>query len=501
MKASNVETIPDIEVEGLTSEGKTVKYCFTDGIGKISFERAQEICHNYYDIKYASAFQIRYGGFKGVVAIDRNMSPSSSLQFRPSMKKFDSGHSRLDVLNIADYIPCYLNRQVILIFSALGVPDSVFSDLQDEMLQKLGEMLLNKQVAAEFIKQYYRNILSFSQNSADFNYSYEPFFRNLLKTIYRKQLWELKTKSRIFVKEGRILMGCIDETGILNENEVFVQYSDLVNDEAFEFKISKDLVKRDKYLVHEGKVAVAKNPCMHPGDVRILNAVDVPELRHMVNTVVFPAKGPRPITNMCSGSDLDGDLYFVTWDKRLIPPENENAMDYDSPPAKEKDNVTIDDVIDFFVEFIEVDQLGRIANAHVAISDFSPRGVKDPTCVELAKAFSLAVDFPKTGVVPQMPTNTSNLKYPDFMGKSGPIYESQKIIGKMYRKCKSIYINEHFNDPLEVNPSFIVNGNEKYLDKAKEEYAGYRAEIERLMVYFGCKHESELLIGVNNDRR
>ena len=47
--------------------------------------------------------------------------------------------------------------------------------------------------------------------------------------------------------------------------------------------------------------------------------------------------------------------------------------------------------------FIEVDQLGRIANAHLALSDSSPLGVKDPKCIELAKLFSSAVDFPKTG--------------------------------------------------------------------------------------------------------
>jgi hypothetical protein len=39
-----------------------------------------------------------------------------------------------------------------------------------------------------------------------------------------------------------------------------------------------------------GEVIVVKNPCMWPGDVRKLTAVDHPELRHHVNTIVFSQK-------------------------------------------------------------------------------------------------------------------------------------------------------------------------------------------------------------------
>jgi len=40
--------------------------------------------------------------------------------------------------------------------------------------------------------------------------------------------------------------------------------------------------------------------------------------------------------NEASGSDLDGDLYFVTWDEKLIPPGKKswNPMDYTPAEAK-----------------------------------------------------------------------------------------------------------------------------------------------------------------------
>jgi hypothetical protein len=298
-------------------------------------------------------------------------------------------------------------------------------------------------------------------------------------------------------------MGCIDETGSLAADEVFIQCTRQTTDSATSPELKQNETNgKQQFIVSNTKVAVAKNPCMHPGDVRLLNAVDRPALRHMLDCIVFPATGPRPITNMCSGSDLDGDLYFVTWEPSLLPTKIESPMNYRSPQSKQIDrDVSIDDVQRFFVEFIENDQLGRIANAHVAIADNSPQGVKDPRCIELAKLFSLAVDFPKTGIVAQLkPEHVKDLRYPDFMEKRFDAYESQKVIGIMYRQCKGIFLNSNFNmtqnDSIEVNRSFLYRGYEAFLDEAREIYLKYRSEIERIMSLFGVKHESELLVGI-----
>ena len=70
-----------------------------------------------------------------------------------------------------------------------------------------------------------------------------------------------------------------------------------------------------------------------------MQAVNVPELRHLTNLVVFSKHGSRPPANEISGSDLDGDMFFCCWDERLIPAQNYPAMDYTSPIAKELDRV------------------------------------------------------------------------------------------------------------------------------------------------------------------
>ena len=47
------------------------------------------------------------------------------------------------------------------------------------------------------------------------------------------------------------------------------------------------------------------------GDIRVLKAIDVPHLHHLHDCIVFPCNGHRPHTNEISGSDLDGDVYWV----------------------------------------------------------------------------------------------------------------------------------------------------------------------------------------------
>ena len=62
------------------------------------------------------------------------------------------------------------------------------------------------------------------------------------------------------------------------------------------------------------------------------------------------------------------------------------------------DRVQPTDVVDFFLNYIDNDQLGRIANGHLALADESPQLANDQRCMELVNLHSLAVDFAKTGV-------------------------------------------------------------------------------------------------------
>lgn len=79
----------------------------------------------------------------------------------------------------------------------------------------------------------------------------------------------------------------------------------------------EDMYPVESHIV-DSKVIVSRNPCTHPGDIRLLQAVNRPEFHHLYNVVVFPSTGDRPLCNMMSGGDLDGDVYFVCWNKCII---------------------------------------------------------------------------------------------------------------------------------------------------------------------------------------
>ena len=132
------------------------------------------------------------------------------------------------------------------------------------------------------------------------------------------------------------------------------------------------------------------------------DAVDVPEnspLRDLHNCLVFSSKGQRDLPSQLSGGDLDGDLYNIIYMDGLFPKQRSEPAEY--PIVKPIDigrEVTRSDMTDFFVRFMENDQLGRIAVNHQTLADQRDAGTFDLDCIRLAELHSTAVDFSKTGI-------------------------------------------------------------------------------------------------------
>ncbi|KAL7091227.1 hypothetical protein ACP275_12G092600 [Erythranthe tilingii] len=494
------------EIEEIQDVKNGTEYTFSDGIGKISEDFARQVAAKCgVRSSTPSAFQIRYGGYKGVVAVDP--SSKKKLSLRPSMLKYQSDNTKLDVLSWSKYQPCFLNRQIITLLSTLGVKDHVFEKRQREAVAQLDDVLIDPMRAQEAL-----DLMSPGENThilkemlkCGYEPDGEPFLSMMLQTFRASKLLDLRVKARVFIPKARQMMGCLDETGILKYGQVFVRYSGAVKRGIFDDSYDNNSTANERFDPVRGKVVVAKNPCLHPGDVRVLTAVDVPELRHMVDCVVFPKNGKRPHPNECSGSDLDGDIYFVCWDSDLIPTKQVEPMDYNPAPTTRLDHdVTIEEVEDYFTNYIVNDSLGIIANAHTVFADKEPLMALSEPCLELARLFSIAVDFNKTGIPAEIPPHLRVKEYPDFMEKPDKInYASSRVIGKLFREVKDIapQTSSFKSFTKEVarrsyDPDMEVDGFEDHIDEAFLHKTEYDYKLGNLMEYYGVKTEAEVLSG------
>ncbi|XP_041013616.1 RNA-dependent RNA polymerase 1-like [Juglans microcarpa x Juglans regia] len=362
-----IEVIPDIEVK----RGEAT-YCFSNGIGKISQELACKVATKLGCSFVPSAFQIQYGGYTGVVAVD--LTSSVRLSLRKSMFKYKSLNTKLDVLAWSKFQPSFLNSQIIILLSNLGVKDQVFQKRQWETIDKLNAILTDPWIAQEALEMMSSGEITMVLKEmliCDYKPDAKPFLSMMLQTFRASKLMDIRFGTRIFVPNGRVMIGCLDETRTLDYCQVFLQVSrfsrELCNQSSHMFSVSRS---NPNNFIFEGEVIVARNPCLHPGDVCVLQAVNVPALHHIVDCIVFPQKGKRPHPNECSRSSLDGDKYFVCWDRDLIPPLRIQPAEYIAAPTMQLDrDVTIEEVEECFTNYIKDNNLGIIQNAHTVFAD------------------------------------------------------------------------------------------------------------------------------------
>ncbi|XP_070571549.1 uncharacterized protein [Ptychodera flava] len=501
IEEGTVSHIEDIK-GGLDNKGKP--YCFSDGVGKISKSLAKKICEQLKRSVIPSAYQIRYGGCKGVVAIDTTLE-GDKMEIRESMSKFASDHSKIEIMKTASPGRLFLNRQAITLLSGMGVPDKVFLELQHDLLRQLAQMFLSKEAAVKSLTKRSHVSINFKElHRCGVNLTTEPFFQGMLQAVYKTYLGEIRRRARIEIppEYGRNMLGVLDETRKLKYGQVFVQYSENLS------RVGKAL------HIHTGTVVVTKFPCHHPGDVRKFEAVDVAELHHMVDCIVFPCQGSRSHPNEMAGSDLDGDEYFVTWHPKLIfPRKNYPPMHFPTPCKTYLDReVELDDMIKFVAEYIQNDNLGFMSNAHLVKADSESEGIFSPICIEMAELLAEAVDFAKTGHCPKLEKEHIPMRYPDFMAKTDKTtYRSDRCLGKLFRQCQAVERatihklrqgDGKADDSIgivEVEPDhsllYSYSTAKKYLKSATTSRDRYNHQLELLMSQYGVKSEAEALSG------
>ena len=471
----------------------------TDGAGLISLSKAKELAYILELDETPSAFQIRYSGFKGVVSCtyDNDLQlGGKSFLMRKSMEKFKNSDRKFCVAKHSKYHKVFLNREILNLLSSIKDFDIKENLLRymDKELDSLVKIFENEKIALYYLQSYLpKDDMKFIYDSR-FSFIENAHWSQVLKGIYRLRSMEMKNKMNILIDDGAFLMGVPDTYGVLKDNEVFVQVR---KDES---SISEIITKR---------ALIYRNPCLHPGDHRIVQCVDNERLHHLVNVVVLPAVDCKTsLAAECSGGDLDGDHFSVIWDKNIVPAENFQSCHYNALNVegirKTETVQSPTQIAKFFADFLTNDELGKIAQKHLAFCDIEPMGARSDLAIELAKCQAQAVDYPKTGIKPKIPEEAiaivSKKGYPDFMEKKfEESYPSQKILGELYRYCKEVTypfeldMKEHpdVRDDLEF---MHIDGFEKYLNDAENVYEFYRYHTEMIMAKYKLHSEVDVIL-------
>ena len=482
---------------------KNDKYIFSDGVGKISYILAKKINDEFLKLDYVpSCFQGRFMGCKGVWTTmwDDN---SGQIYCRDSQKKFDllpddkRKYFYFELCDYSRYIPSYLNRQVILLLNTLGIKPICFINKLDHYHKKLE----NQKFVLSLVHYPEWNRIFNKMYSCGINRYNDRLIKALVESNLNILYNDLKNKARIYVEESAYVKGIMDEFGILEYGEAYLH------------------IKRDNLdLVLDKKCSIAKCPCLHPGDIRVLqfkkyNKNDEKTKKYEVfnryeNVLIFPSKGERPHPNESSGSDLDGDDYFVFYDSDLVPDKLEKPMNYDSKskPLENPGPYTINDVISYFSEYTNYNNLGLISDAHSAFSDKEKEGAKSKKSRDLAEKFSAAVDAPKTGDKVKLEDDENPKEFPHFMEKNkNKSYHSKNILGQLYDKSKNFIFLRHNEKYLNSsNSSFYdenlkLNGWENYAFLALIYYRDYFNEMINMLKKNEINGETILLTGNNID--
>ena len=480
------------------------KYTFSDGVGMISVNLLDAIKVKMGISGKISVIQIRFSGVKGILVANPEIG-RNKICLRKSMMKFESNgfKNSLELLDYNKYRPGYLNRQIIMLLLTNGLDPKVFLYLQDQNIQSLAKMdsadanifgYVNNEHHMSPAKDLLRDCMI-----AEVDIEKEPFVNGVVNTIKIRSFINLKEKSNILVEKAARLTGVLDEYGILNRGQIYLCVS------------KSNGIKDDLQVIDSERVIVTKNPCLHPGDIRILEAVATEEaktrFKHLINCIVFPAKGSRPHTDEIAGSDLDGDMYFISWDQNLIPESVEDPMLY-SIPKPPNQEVRIEDIISFFVNYTNNDVLGRIDNSHLAFADQdSKEFALNPNCKKLTLIHATAVDYAKNGVCPSAKGISFAKVWPDYMEKDPDVtYESDNILGNLYRLVRSEIEtsglkgtyksgSKDLNRYIEIDEDMIVKGFEDFLKNSFDIMKEYYKDTQALMNLYGIQTEYEIFSG------
>lgn len=436
------------------------RHNFTQGCGLMSSGLASEIQQAVQCRSAPSAALVLYQGAMGMLVTHRDFQ-GSRVEFRASMRKFNITDEELAetlttfaVLDYSrPYTNGYLNVQNVMLLADRGVSRDYLRQLQEDYYMMLENLCANRSRAAYFLRTTGNSELLQTlqvtglKGIAD---KLEKLRRNELENMKKcdqieggrnlpNPYYGTKTTLRVLVPKSRIVLGVSDPYGNLKYGECYFNPTMLSDEEESEFD-------------EVDQVVVLRHPSYHTSDVLVLDVQrNAPEYDHLKDCIVFPTKGHSPHALECGGGDLNGDKFFVVWDRNLIPTNKPTPYNYG--PS------TIKYVSGGIVETLD-DSLSSLGNLMRAQARFFCRSVFG-TNNSYERRVKIATMYELTEHFAQYPTDVYHrfdcvfMNYAGFLGPSSKpcrqLHEhyAQVLLG-IADKQEFLAILDKYEDELQV---------------------------------------------------
>lgn len=403
------------------------RHTFTDGCGFMSKQFVSRIASQLSEVNYPepSAVKVRFQGFEGMLVLKEKRTNGPALrdeckdtsgsreggrndpqvQFHKSMKKLtipdQAMRQSLSSICIVDHsrpnIIAYLDEKLIMLLVARGVSVTYLKSLQDGYYSQLKRMCDDSSTADYFLRLTGRS----NRMSEDLHFLRRDEITEMIDCIEDTEHEPPRhpaARIRILVPNTRVVFGVCDPYKRLKYGECYFKPTLLHEDE--------------ENFAAEKEVVVARSPCFHPGDLRVLKlAREKPEYERLKDCLVLPVKGQCPHAFECAGGNLGGSKFFVSWDANLIPKGNMDACSF-LPTKREiiSDAYTrfssyllskfhrrsrrerkeiVEELVDYFAGFRD-DLPSRIDKTYMRLA--RDRGLSLRQCEQLSKMFYQAVN-------------------------------------------------------------------------------------------------------------
>ncbi|KAF4472950.1 RNA-dependent RNA polymerase [Fusarium albosuccineum] len=473
----------------------------TDGCGLISPELCDTINRALAPFNFASsrAFQIRFGGVKGVVyagarsLLEHEGVPLALLMRKSQLKLRVPDPSRLDLRIVSTAGD---GRQSLFLASALKAFED--SGANTEEIERIYEeaytsLTTSSSNGVDLLQQIHTIPYSLKEDGMKGRLNFLKLAIRLKKhgihpsdyphTFLADYLTRLAAKARekdlfkIPIPGSFSLLGLTDDYKVLKPKELE------------QGVLMPEVFIRAHGETIEGPVLIYRDPIIHIGDIQEAEAIGENELKlrlrkgwadgvdrahallQMDNVIFFSQEDNPPLPNRLSGGDLDGDRFEVLtkacrfWGDAYKTTKPDSYTE-DGPPAAtdqappKPDSVNkpfdIDQLATFITQYIRNDCFAELEHRLLALADQKDNGMNDSDVKNLALWLSQAVDYAKSGKAVDLVADVfKNPKFkvsesPDFLralGQRGAVdsgagfYQSSNLLGRLYRKFQGIPYN------------------------------------------------------------